>query len=49
MNSNCVTWMAPLKDFAILITCNQGGSAAEKACYEATSRLIQLLNISNPK
>ncbi|MBF0409266.1 MAG: serine hydrolase [Candidatus Riflebacteria bacterium] len=45
----CVVWMAPLKDFAILITCNQGGSAAEKACDEATSRLIQLLNLSNPK
>lgn len=38
----CVVWMAPLKDFAVLITCNQGGPAAQKACNDAASELIRL-------
>lgn len=37
----CVTWIAPEKDFAVLIACNQGGSKAAKACDEAASVLIR--------
>jgi CubicO group peptidase (beta-lactamase class C family) len=37
----CVTWIAPEKDFAVLVTCNQGGDAAAKACDEASWALIQ--------
>jgi len=37
-----VVWMAPLRDFAVLVVTNQGGEAAAKACDEAASALIQL-------
>lgn len=37
----CTTWIAPDKDLAILIACNQGGDAAVKACDEAATRLIR--------
>jgi CubicO group peptidase (beta-lactamase class C family) len=37
----CVTWIAPEKDLAILITCNQGGDAAVKACDQAAQMLIR--------
>lgn len=37
----CVTWIAPKKDFAVLVMCNQGGDEAAKACDEAASALIQ--------
>lgn len=37
----CVTWIAPEKDFAVLIACNQGGGEAAKACDEAAGALIQ--------
>ena len=37
----CVTWIAPEKDFAVLVTCNQGGDVAAKACDEASWALIQ--------
>ncbi len=36
-----VVWMAPKKDFAVLVCCNQGGDGAQKACDEVASRLIQ--------
>ena len=36
----CVTWIAPERDFAVLVTCNQGGDAAAKACDEACAALI---------
>jgi CubicO group peptidase (beta-lactamase class C family) len=36
----CVTWLAPERDFAVLVTCNQGGSGAAKACDEACGALI---------
>ncbi|HLV79318.1 MAG TPA: hypothetical protein VKT32_03520, partial [Chthonomonadaceae bacterium] len=36
-----VVWMAPLRDFAVLVATNQGGDAAAKACDEAASALIQ--------
>jgi len=35
-----VTWLAPKKDFAVLVTTNQGGEAAAKATDEAASALI---------
>src|SRR5262249_2266277 len=37
----CVTWIAPEKDFAVLVTCNEGGDEATKACDEASWALIQ--------
>jgi CubicO group peptidase (beta-lactamase class C family) len=37
----CVTWIAPEKDFAVLVCCNQGGPKADKACDEASWALIQ--------
>jgi len=37
----CVVWIAPKKDFALLMTCNQGGPAASKACDEGIGALIQ--------
>ena len=36
-----VTWVAPLKDFAVLIVTNQGPPVAPKACDEAASALIK--------
>ena len=37
----CVTWLAPKRDFAVLVTCNQGGAAAAKACDEVAGALIR--------
>lgn len=37
----CVTWLAPEKDFAVLIACNQGGDTASQACDQAAGTLIQ--------
>lgn len=37
----CVVWMAPARDFAVLVTTNQGGAAAAKAADEAASALIR--------
>lgn len=37
----CVVWIAPKKDFAVLVCCNQGGDPAAKACDEAAWALIQ--------
>lgn len=36
-----VVWMAPLKDFAVLVATNQGGPEAEKACDETAGAMIQ--------
>ena len=36
-----VVWMAPLKNFAVLIATNQGGDAAAQACDQAAAKLIQ--------
>jgi hypothetical protein len=33
-------WMAPLKDFAVLVMTNQGGDEAFKACDESAFALI---------
>ena len=35
-----VVWMAPLKDFAVLVVTNQGGPQAETGSDEAASALI---------
>ncbi len=37
-----VVWIAPKKDFAVLVVSNQGGPAAAKACDEAAGALIKL-------
>jgi hypothetical protein len=36
----CVTWIAPERDFAVLVMCNQG-ERGDKACDEAASAMIQ--------
>lgn len=36
-----LVWMAPLKDFAVLVVTNQGGPAAERGCDEAAGTLIE--------
>jgi CubicO group peptidase (beta-lactamase class C family) len=36
----CVAWVAPEKGFAVLVACNQGGPAAERACDAAASLLV---------
>jgi CubicO group peptidase (beta-lactamase class C family) len=36
-----ITWIAPKRDFAVLVTCNQGGDEAEKACRDASTMLIE--------
>jgi CubicO group peptidase (beta-lactamase class C family) len=36
-----VAWLAPEKDFAVLVACNKGGAEAEKACDEAASAMIE--------
>lgn len=35
-----VTWIAPRKDFAVLVAVNQGGSPGEEACDQAAAALI---------
>ncbi|MBI1851207.1 MAG: beta-lactamase family protein [Planctomycetes bacterium] len=37
----CVTWIAPKRDFAVLVACNRGGDEAAKACDEASWALIE--------
>jgi CubicO group peptidase (beta-lactamase class C family) len=34
-------WLAPERDLAVLVACNQGGPAAQKACHEARDLLIR--------
>ena len=36
----CVTWLAPEKGFAVLVTTNVGGDEAGKATDEAAAALI---------
>lgn len=40
----CVTWLAPERDFAVLIACNRGGDAAAKACDQVAGALIKQFN-----
>lgn len=35
-----VAWLAPDKDFAVLVVCNKGGDAAAKACDAVAAKLI---------
>jgi CubicO group peptidase (beta-lactamase class C family) len=37
----CITWIAPKRDFAVLVACNRGGAEAEKACDEVSWELIR--------
>lgn len=37
----CVAWVAPKRGFAVLVTCNAGGTAAEQACDVAAWATIQ--------
>lgn len=37
----CVTWLAPNKDFAVLVTCNIGGGGAGAGCDAAAGLLIE--------
>jgi CubicO group peptidase (beta-lactamase class C family) len=39
--SFAVVWMAPKRDFAVLVASNQGGGGVEKACDEACWTLIK--------
>jgi CubicO group peptidase (beta-lactamase class C family) len=35
-----VTWLAPCRNFAVVICCNQGGDEAAKACDDAAAKLV---------
>ena len=37
----CVVWLAPARDFGVLVCTNEAGEAAPKACDEAAAALIQ--------
>jgi CubicO group peptidase (beta-lactamase class C family) len=39
--SYAVTWLAPKRDFAVLVMCNQGGDNAAKATDDACGALIE--------
>ncbi len=41
-----VAWLAPRRNFAILVVTNQGGATAYKACDEAASAIISLFPFS---
>jgi CubicO group peptidase (beta-lactamase class C family) len=34
-------WLAPGRDFAVLVTCNQGGDEARKACHQVRDQIIK--------
>jgi D-alanyl-D-alanine carboxypeptidase len=36
----CTTWLAPEIDFAVLVTCNQGGDEANRGCDAAIGAMI---------
>jgi CubicO group peptidase (beta-lactamase class C family) len=38
--NHCTAWVAPGRNFAVLVVCNQGGDAGEEACAEARRRLL---------
>jgi hypothetical protein len=40
-------WIAPQRDFAVLVCINQGGKAASKASDEAAAALIRLRESRN--
>lgn len=37
----CAVWVAPLKQFAVLVACNQGGKKAEKTVDDAVAAIIK--------
>jgi len=37
----CVLWIAPERDFAVLVACNQGGDRAAGACDDAAAEAIR--------
>lgn len=37
----CVTWLAPERDFAVLIACNRGGDEAARTCDRVAGALIK--------
>ena len=39
----CVVWMSPERDFAVLVACNRGGKAGEKATDDVAGTLIREL------
>jgi CubicO group peptidase (beta-lactamase class C family) len=39
----CVTWLAPEKDFAILVACNKGGKEADRGCDAAVQAMLKVL------
>jgi CubicO group peptidase (beta-lactamase class C family) len=39
-----VVWMAPERDFAVLITANQGGATAARACDEVAGAIIRKIH-----
>ena len=41
----CVVWMAPERDFALLVACNRGGGEGAKATDAAAARLIAELGV----
>jgi CubicO group peptidase (beta-lactamase class C family) len=38
----CTIWLAPARDFGVLVATNRGGDRASKACDEASGELIRL-------
>jgi CubicO group peptidase (beta-lactamase class C family) len=44
-----VVWMAPKRDFAVLVASNQGGGGVEKGCDEAAWTLIKEFLLKNTK
>ena len=39
----CVAWLAPERDFAVLVATNQGGDVAAQAADDATGALLKFL------
>jgi CubicO group peptidase (beta-lactamase class C family) len=39
--SYAAAWLAPQRNLAVLVVCNQGGDDAKKACHEARKLLLQ--------
>jgi CubicO group peptidase (beta-lactamase class C family) len=43
----CTIWLAPVRDFAILVACNAAGRPVEDACDEAVSGLVRLVTVND--
>jgi CubicO group peptidase (beta-lactamase class C family) len=39
--NHCTAWVAPGRDFAVLVVTNQGGEAGSKACHETLDLMLQ--------